>query len=453
MKYFGTDGIRGNFGTGPICEEFFRRLAKAIERFAIKKHNRENLSICVGRDTRKSGIVLQKAFIGGFSKDVKVFDCGILPTPAIAKMAQYTKSNVGIAITASHNPASDNGIKFFNAMGEKFTITEEEELEQILENIANVTPQRPQVIEFHGKAKQNYCIQYRNFLPTGALSKTAIALDSANGATYEVAKEIFECFGAQLIQIGNHPNGENINDACGTEHPEALATVMRQKQAIIGIAHDGDGDRVVIFDEIGEKINGDILLGMVASHLLKTNALPNKSMVTTIQSNLGLDKYLQAMGISVIRCDVGDRNVYQTMIQNDCYFGGEDSGHLIFRKISPVGDGIAAALLVLDIVTRNNIRLSELKTKIVLFPQKSFNVFVNTKIPLSDIKGLNEDIEKIDSKLPPPHRVLVRYSGTESKLRVLVEAPDQEIVNDAWKDLKRSIIDRMKDNGISASIL
>ncbi|MDR0741895.1 MAG: hypothetical protein LBE98_00310 [Puniceicoccales bacterium] len=453
MKYFGTDGIRGKFGTGLICEEFFRRLANAIELFAIKKHNRKDLSTCVGRDTRKSGIVLQKAFIGGFSKDVKVFDCGILPTPAIAKMTQYTKSDIGIAITASHNPASDNGIKFFNARGEKFTVTEEEELEQILKNITNIAPQRPQVIEFHGEANQNYCNQYKNFLPAGALSKTVIALDSANGATYEVAKEIFEHFGAQVIQIGNHPNGENINDACGTEHPETLTTLMRQTPAVIGIAHDGDGDRVVIFDEVGEKINGDILLGIVASHLQTTNALPNRSMVTTIQSNLGLDKHLQAAGINVLRCDVGDRNVYQMMVRNNCYFGGENSGHLIFRKISPIGDGIAAALLVLDIVTRNNIRLSELKTKIALFPQKSFNVSVNTKTPLSDIKGLNEDIEKIDSKLPPPHRVLVRYSGTESKLRVLVEAPDQEVVNDAWKDLKKSIIDRMKDNGISASIL
>ncbi|MDR1528217.1 MAG: hypothetical protein LBS22_01350 [Puniceicoccales bacterium] len=453
MKYFGTDGIRGRFGTNPVCEEFFRRLARTIERFTTKKYGGEFFSICVGRDTRKSGIVLQKAFIGGFSKDVKVFDCGILPTPAISKMAQHTKSNIGIAITASHNSASDNGIKFFNARGEKFTVREEEELEQILENIANIAPQMPQVIEFHGEAKQNYCDQYKNFLPAGALSKTVIALDSANGATYEVAKEIFEYFGARVVQIGNYPNGENINDACGTEHPGALATLMQQTQAAIGIAHDGDGDRVVIFDEMGAKINGDVLLGTVAGHLLATNALPNRSMVTTIQSNLGLDKYLQAMGINVLRCDVGDRNVYQTMIRNNCYFGGEDSGHLIFRKISPVGDGIAAALLVLDIVTRNNIRLSELKTKIALFPQKSFNVSVNTKVPLSDIKGLNEDIEKIDSKLPSPHRVLVRYSGTEPKLRVLVEAPNQEVVNDAWKDLKRSIIDRMMDNGISASIL
>ncbi|MDR0693624.1 MAG: hypothetical protein LBF49_03635 [Puniceicoccales bacterium] len=453
MKYFGTDGVRGKFGTGPICEEFFRRLAGAIEGFATKKYSREKFPICVGRDTRKSGIVLQRAFIEGFSKDVKVFDCGVLPTPAISKMVQYTKSNIGIVITASHNPASDNGIKFFNAGGEKFTVLEEEELEQILENIAHTAHQGPQMIEFHGEAKRNYCGQYENFLPTGALSKTVIALDSANGATHEVAKEIFEYFGAQVIQIGNHPNGENINDACGTEHPEALATLMQQTQAAIGVAHDGDGDRVIIFDERGEKIDGDVLLGMVAVHLLETDALPNGSMVTTIQSNLGLDKYLQAMGIDVIRCDVGDRNVYQTMIRNNCYFGGENSGHLIFRKISPVGDGIAAALLVLNIVVKNNIGLSELKTKIALFPQKSFNVAVNVKVPLSDIEGLNEDIEKIDSKLPPPHRVLVRYSGTESKLRVLVEAPDQEMVNDAWKDLKKSIIERMMDNGISASIL
>ncbi|MDR1891096.1 MAG: hypothetical protein LBQ23_02850 [Puniceicoccales bacterium] len=453
MRYFGTDGIRGKFGTSPIDEEFFPRLAMAVELFANKKCNRKNLSVCVGRDTRQSGIPLQKALIRGFSNAVKVFDGGILPTPAIAEITRHTQSDIGIAITASHNPAWDNGIKFFNARGEKFTVSEEEELEQTLENVTNVIVQKPEVINFHSEAKQNYCNQYENFLPNGTLSKKVIALDSANGATYEVARKIFEHFGAQVIQIGNQPDGKNINDNCGTEHPEALETLMKQTQAIIGIAHDGDGDRAIIFDETGEKIDGDIFLGIIASHLLKTNGLPNKSMVTTVQSNLGLDQYLRSVGINVIRCDVGDRNVYQTMVRNDCYFGGENSGHLIFRKFSPVGDGITAALFTLAIVTGNNIKLSELKTKIALFPQKSFNVSVNAKVPLSDIKNLNEDVENINSKLPSPHRVLVRYSGTEPKLRVLVEAPDQEMVDDAWKDLKKSIIDRMTDNGISASIL
>jgi phosphoglucosamine mutase len=452
MKYFGTDGIRGKFGTSPIDGKFFRRLAKVVERFAIGKYDRKNIFICVGRDTRKSGVALQKALICGFSSAVKIFDCGILPTPAIAETTRYVQADIGIVITASHNPACDNGIKLFNAKGEKLTIAEEGELEQMLEDTIDTVSQEPQVIDFHSKAKQNYCDQYKNFLPNEALSKMVIALDSANGSTYEVARKIFEHFGAQVIQIGNHPNGENINDNCGTEHPETLATLMKQTQTFLGIAHDGDGDRVIIFDETGEKIDGDVLLGIITGHLLKTNGLPNKSMVTTVQSNLGLDKYLQSMGIDVIRCDVGDRNVYQAMVRNNCYFGGENSGHLIFRKISPIGDGITAALFILDI-TRNNIRPSKLKTKVALFPQKSFNILVNAKTPLSDIQNLNEDIEKIDSKLPSPHRILVRYSGTEPKLRVLVEAPDQEVVNDAWRDLKQSIIERMTDNGISASIL
>jgi phosphoglucosamine mutase len=253
--------------------------------------------------------------------------------------------------------------------------------------------------------------------------------------------------------MGNQPDGKNINDNCGTEHPQALATLMKQTQAIVGIAHDSHGDRAIIFDPAGGPIDRDILVGMVAGHLLKTNRLPNKAMITTIESNQSLDQYFQSVGINAIRYDVGERNVYQTMVRNHCYFRDENSRHLIFRKVSPVGDGIVAALFRLAIVTGKSIKLSELQTKIAIFSQKSFNVFVNTKVLLSDIQNLNEDVEDMLSKFPSPHRVLFRYSGTELKLQLLIEAPDEEMVDDAWKHLDKLIINRMTDNGISASIL
>jgi phosphoglucosamine mutase len=277
-------------------------------------------------------------------------------------------------------------------------------------------------------------------------------VDSANGATCEVAGEIFRTFGANVVHIGNSPNGKNINGGCGSEHTEKLRIAVKKSGAFIGIAYDGDGDRAVIFDGSGNRIDGDIIIGAVATHMSSIGALPNMSIVTTIQSNLGLDKYCNSIGVNVIRCDVGDRNVYQAMVKNDCYFGGENSGHLIFRKFSPIGDGITAALNVVSLMLLENVNFAELTTKIALLPQKSFNVSVDRKVPVSDIKHLSDDIEKLKAKLSPPHRIVTRYSGTESKLRILIEASDQVSVDDAWSNLKKSIIKRMCESGISASI-
>ncbi|MDR1413614.1 MAG: hypothetical protein LBI56_01595 [Puniceicoccales bacterium] len=448
MKYFGTDGIRGEVGKVPIDAEFFERLAHAIEKFFLQKYKKKDLTVCLGMDTRKSGIALRKALLRGFSSGTKVLDCKILPTPAISGATIWTKSDAGIMITASHNPSSDNGIKIFNARGEKLSAEEEEEIERIIDSGADLPLRSAAAVDFHRQAQRNYCSKYENFLPNGALSGKTIVVDSANGATSAVAKKIFESLGLNVIQIGNRPNGKNINDGCGSEHPGNLANFMKNSGAFAGIAFDGDGDRVVIFDETGEKISGDVLIGRIAIHMAKAGNLPNETIVTTIQSNMGLDRYLKSNGIDVIRCDVGDRNVYQAMLKNNCPFGGENSGHLIFSKFSPIGDGITAALHVLLIAVEGNINLSKLKTNIALFHQKSFNISVREEISLS---GFKDDAAKAQSAMSPDSRILVRHSGTESKVRVLVESPFLKEVEHAWEKLEQSMLERANEDATISS--
>jgi phosphoglucosamine mutase len=452
VKYFGTDGIRGKFGGSHVNGEFFTKLAQVIGEFFSEKISKKNLSVCMGRDTRSSGVELCDALCAGFPGETRVLNCGILPTPAIAEATIFSDSDVGIAVTASHNPGSDNGIKIFNGRGEKLTVKDEMRIEQMLDHWQLRRTSAVKVVDFHREAEANYGDKFRNFPLAGALAGKIIVLDSANGATHAVAKKIFSDLGICVMQIGCSPDGENINENCGSEHPENLAAITKKNGAFAGIANDGDGDRAVIFDENGDRVDGDVLMGTIAVHMARRGELPNGKIVATIQSNLGLDKYLESVGIGVIRCDVGDRNVYQGMLENDCYFGGENSGHLIFRKFSPIGDGITAALYALLLVVEKNARLSKLKTNIALFPQKSFNVSVSERIPLEKIRGLGDDIERERAKLPTPGRIVARYSGTEPKLRVFVEAGSEKSVDHAWGNLQKSILDRMNENDISAHI-
>jgi phosphoglucosamine mutase len=452
MKYFGTDGIRGKFGSAPMDGEFFQRLAAALERFCRRKTGERRLTICLGRDTRDSGIELALALVAGFSRNMHILDCGILPTPAIAGETILCGADLGIAITASHNPPTDNGIKIFDGEGKKLTEAEEEILEKFLDEIESGPAEGTSVTDFHAKARGHYADRCRGFLPRDSLRGRTIAIDTANGATVEVAGEIFGDSGATVIWVGNSPDGKNINLGCGTEHPEALAAAMAGGDVSLGIAYDGDGDRVVMFDECGDRVDGDVLIGTVAGYLSSTGDLPNGGIVVTVQSNLGLDVYLKTLGVTVIRCDIGDRNVYRTMEANDCQFGGENSGHLIFRKFSPTGDGLVASSLILSMLRRMGTKLSQWKTKIALFPQKCFNISVDKKVPFSDIMGLEKDIKEVQNELGPDGRAVVRYSGTENKIRGLVESPDRIVVDNAWCKLTKSIISRAAENNISATI-
>ncbi|MDR1596018.1 MAG: hypothetical protein LBR91_03810 [Puniceicoccales bacterium] len=449
MKYFGTDGIRGKFGEFPISGEFFENLAHSIEKFFLEKYSKRTLTVCIGMDTRASGIQLFQSLLCGFSKATKVLDCGILPTPAVAEATIFTKSDAGMVITASHNPSSDNGVKIFTTAGEKLTVEWENELEEIVENARSGAERECEVVDIHEMAEKHYCAKFTN---SGISLDGTIVLDSANGATSRVAKRIFGELAKNVIQIGDAPNGHNINDGYGSEHPETLAATIKKVGAFVGIASDGDGDRVVILDENGEKIDGDVLIGTIAAHMVECGELANGKIVATIQSNRGLDRYLKTIGVSVIRCAIGDRNVYQEMLKNDCYFGGESSGHLIFRKFSPIGDSITAAIYLLTMAARKNIKLSKLKTNIALLPQKSFNIAVSDKVPISEIKGLGDDVERERQTLGPGGRIIARYSGTEPKLRVTVESDDVEEVDHAWERLQKSILTRFGENDISATI-
>lgn len=453
MKYFGTDGIRGRFGTDCISEEFFKNLGSSIQKYLIRKYDKSEYKIAIGRDTRFSGQDLLNAFINGLSSKVTVIDCGILPTPAIAEVVIKESCDIGAAITASHNKYTDNGIKFFNRFGEKLTINEEQEIEDIIDNNSHKNTDRSSVIRHHNDAQTIYQQKYNNFLSPNSLNGIKIAIDSANGATYHVIKEILHQYNPVIEHIGNAPNGTNINEQCGSEYPDNMSKFIQNNNACIGFSYDGDGDRVIVFDENGEKIDGDILIGILAEYMIRNNILPNKSIVVTHQSNLALDNYIKLLGGNVIRCDVGDRNVYHTMKQHNILFGGENSGHLIFRQFSPIGDGITATLFVLKLIMASEKKLSQLKRMFALFPQKTFNILVDKKIPLEQISGLQDDIAKIDNKLPSPHRIVVRYSGTEPKLRALIEAQEKTAIDHSWKNLSDTIIERLSENGISASLM
>lgn len=453
MKYFGTDGIRGRFGTDFISEKFFKNLGSSVEKYLNRKYSKSAYKIAIGRDTRYSGQDLLNAFINGLSSNVSVIDCGVLPTPAIAEVVIKESCDLGAAVTASHNKYTDNGIKFFNSHGEKLTAEDEQEIEYIIDNNSAENVTQSSVIEYHDDAKKIYQQKYNNFLLANALNGIKIAIDSANGATSHVVKEILQSYNAVIKHIGNTPNGTNINEQCGSECPGNMSKFIQENNACIGFSYDGDGDRVIAFDENGEKIDGDILIGILAEYMIRNDLLPNKSIVVTHQSNLALDNYIKQLGGNVMRCDIGDRNVYQTMKKHNVWFGGENSGHLIFRQFSPIGDGITATLFILKLLLTSGQKLSSQRRKFALLPQKTFNIIVDKKIPLEKIPGLKDDIAKIDDQLPSPHRIVVRYSGTEPKLRALIEAQEKSAIDHCWKNLSDTIIDRLSENGISASLM
>lgn len=453
MKYFGTDGIRGHFGTNLISEKFFKNLGSSVEKYLNRKYSKSVYKIAIGRDTRYSGQDLLSAFINGLSSNVSVIDCGVLPTPAIAEVVIKESCDLGAAITASHNKYTDNGIKFFNENGEKLTIDEEQEIEDIIDNDSAENITQSSVIKYHDNAKKIYQQKYNNFLLSNSLNGIKIAIDSANGATSHVVKEILQPYNAVIEHIGNSPNGININEQCGSECPDSMSNFIHSNDVYVGFSYDGDGDRVIVFDENGEKIDGDILIGILAEYMIHNHLLPNKSIVVTHQSNLALDSYIRQLGGNVIRCDIGDRNVYQTMKQHNILFGGENSGHLIFRQFSPIGDGITATLFILKLLLTSKKTMSSFKRKFALLPQKTFNILVDNKMPIEKIPGLQDDIAKIDAELPQPHRIVLRYSGTEPKLRALIEARERISVDHAWKKLSDAIINRLSENGIASSLM
>lgn len=428
-RYFGTDGIRGP-ADGPLFEKsFLTKLADGLSRYLRSSRGANTPRIVIGRDTRESGTRIVEDLIEGFSRlPGECIDLGIVPTPAVANSVRAMEADLGIAITASHNPSGDNGIKLFSAEGTKFSGSEEEKIEALMIAPTHLTPEAS--ADF-SRSKRNGLASYLQSMEILSvhlnLEGTIIICDTANGATCESTPKVLTSRGAELISLGDAPDGKNINQECGSEHAEAMARKVIESGASLGIAHDGDGDRVIFADETGSLVPGDQILGIFALHGMRKGSLSDNTLVSTLQSNRGLDLAVEKAGGKVVRTDVGDRNVAARMRELGASLGGESSGHIILHNYSTTGDGLLAALYLLRVLKETGKPLSELRREVPLLPQVTGNLRVKEKIPLSACKNLQTEETAITHEIGESGRVMTRYSGTEPKLRFLVEAatPDQ----------------------------
>lgn len=438
-SYFGTDGIRGTFGTESMNENIAYQLGSALGFYLSRHKPGLPMNAIVGRDTRLSGQVLLDALTLGLNRrGVYVHDAGIVPTPAVALTLLQQQADLGIAITASHNPAADNGLKIFDSKGHKLDRLVEKELEALIAVEAKLTDDLPLPRSYPLDAAANYINYLRSQLDQNCLYGWKIVLDTANGATCETSPAVFQHWGAEIIQIGDNPDGENINDGVGSECPEQLGEQVRACGAHLGVAHDGDGDRLVVCDEHGRVVDGDILLGLFGLYAARSGALTNKTLVTTVHSNLGLDRAMESVGGRVERVAVGDRHVAAKMREIGSNIGGESSGHVIFTDFATTGDGLLASVKLVELICKTGKTLSELREEVVLFPQQLLNLRVAEKIPLTKLKALTDAIAEAEGEFGRDGRVLVRYSGTEPKLRMLAEGEDKTLVARVMKKLEKA---------------
>lgn len=425
--YFGTDGVRGVYGSPTLNEDFAWRLGAAAAAWLRTKGVPAGGLVLIGRDTRASGVSLTQALADGLAEGgFKPASLEVLPTPAVSRAVRTQNAVLGVVVTASHNPASDNGIKFFGPAGVKLTDEEEAAIEALLpaarKGGAHTLSTRDGVADYLGAMA--------GILP-GKLTGWDIVLDTANGATVHTSSRVLRDHGARVIAIGATPDGLNINAGVGSEHPEKLAAAVREHRARLGIAHDGDGDRCVLCDETGAVLDGDELLTILALHALKRKKLAKDLLVVTVQSNLGVEAAVTAAGGRVGRTPVGDRYVIERMLAEGASLGGESSGHVICADVSPTGDGLVAALKVIEVMLATGQPLSQLRRALVKFPQHTVALKVKEKTPLESLRVLPAAIAAVEAELGARGRVLVRYSGTEPKLRLLVEGPTDDIVKSA----------------------
>jgi phosphoglucosamine mutase len=425
-QYFGTDGVRGPYGGPIINEAFAERLGVAAGRFVSRQTHTGTQRVLLGRDTRASGQSLLHAVSSGLaSVGVESAVLGVVPTPAVASALVRERAALGVMITASHNPASDNGIKFFARGGVKLSDRQEEEIEQLL------PAEQPPVIysrSRHLDGLRPYMDNVKQLLPANALAGWRIVLDTAHGATCMTSPVVLRAFGAEVITLGDAPDGHNINAGVGSEHPEKLAAKVLETSARLGIAHDGDGDRCILCDEHGGVLDGDEILTILALHALRQGALPVNTLVVTVHSNLGVDAALREAGGRVLRTSVGDRYVIERMMLEKATLGGESSGHIICSEVSPTGDGLVAALKVIGVMLETRQPLSQLRQCLKKYPRAIANLSVRERKDLTKLPHLPLAIQSLEAEMGGYGRVLVRYSGTEAKLRLLVEGPTEEIV-------------------------
>ena len=436
MKLFGTDGVRGKAGDF-LDAITVLKLAKAAGIY-FRKHSTTN-KILVGKDTRRSGYMIENALVSGLTAaGYDVIQIGPMPTPAIAYLTESMRCDAGIMISASHNPFEDNGIKFFDNHGNKLNTTCEEEIENIFNDMDLMQSEQVTGRDI-GSSKRiddvigRYIVAIKSSFPKNlTLKGLRIILDCANGAAYKVGPTILEELGADVITINNKPNGFNINENCGAMHPETVSNLVKEYRADIGLALDGDADRLVVIDEKGEIVDGDNLLGALSVYLKNENLLKGDACVATVMSNKALEDYLQKNKISLFRSNVGDKYVLEVMKEKGINFGGEQSGHIIFSDIAKTGDGLASALQVLALIIKSGKKASEILNPFSLYPQILHNMKVTEKIPLEQITGLEEVLKPIRQK---GLRDLIRYSGTENKIRLLLEGKNKKDVEDAMQTL------------------
>jgi len=424
-RLFGTDGIRGTANVEPMTSETVVLLGRAIAH-VVKRHAHRH-KIIIGKDTRLSGYMLESALTSGIcSMGVDVLLVGPLPTPGIAFLTRSMRADAGVVISASHNPFQDNGIKFFASNGFKLPDELEREIERLVQDgdIAHLRPTAQAV----GKAFRiddalgRYNVFLKSTFPKHrTLDGLKIVIDGAHGAAYRVGPEVLEELGADVVAIGVDPDGENINRDCGALHPQRLAARVRDEGAHLGIALDGDADRVIFVDEHGDVVDGDEVLAMVGIDLQRAGRLNNGGVVATVMSNLGLDLALREHGIGVVRVQVGDRFVVEEMLRGGYLLGGEQSGHVVFLEHGTTGDGLVTALAVLALMVESGKPLSELRRVMQRLPQRLVNVTVRERRDLASLPAVQGVIDRISRDLGARGRVLVRYSGTEPLVRVMVE--------------------------------
>jgi phosphoglucosamine mutase len=428
--YFGTDGVRGPYGGPVVNEQFFQRIGAAAARW-LQDRGVAAGKVVIGRDTRASGASLCAAIGEGIARGGgRPVTLGIVPTPAVSQSVIASGAALGVSITASHNPASDNGVKFFGPDGAKLTDADEAEIEGLMDRApAGKPPARGEGASLPVESiLESYMASAQRILPAGSLEGWRIALDTANGATCISSPGVFRALGAELACLGDQPNGRNINDGVGSEHPEALGALVRSSGSRLGIAHDGDGDRCVLCDETGSTLDGDELMAILATHALAKGTLARRMLVVTLQSNLGLDAAVAAAGGSTARTAIGDRYVAERMRAEGATLGGESSGHILSFEFSPTGDGLVAALKVVAIMHATGKPLSELRKAMRRYPQRSSALRVRHKKLLSSLPTLTRVMQELEAELGTSGRILVRYSGTEPKLRLLVEGATDGVV-------------------------
>ncbi|HIE4080334.1 TPA: phosphoglucosamine mutase [Enterococcus faecalis] len=432
-KYFGTDGVRG-IANKELTPELAFKLGR-YGGYVLSQHEDSSRKprVLVGRDTRISGEMLEQALIAGLlSVGIEVFKLGVISTPGVAYLTRLQKASAGVMISASHNPAEDNGIKFFGADGFKLVDDQEAEIEALLDAEEDTLP-RPSA-EGLGSLDEfpEGLLKYSQFLVQsipGDLADMTVCLDAANGATATAVNRVFADLETDFYTMGTSPNGLNINDGVGSTHPEALAEMVVEKGADAGLAFDGDGDRIIAVDELGRIIDGDKIMYICAKYLAEKKRLKKDTIVTTVMSNLGFHKAVEEIGLKDVVTQVGDRYVVEEMRKNDYNFGGEQSGHMIFLDYNTTGDGMLSGIQLLNVMKQTGKKLSELADEVTIYPQKLVNIRVTDKNGAMEVPAIKAVVEQAEAEMNGEGRILVRPSGTEPLLRVMAEAPTQEKVD------------------------